>query len=238
MTSIAKFMFDTEFETAETASGAPENKLMTGSDLQALRDSAFADGVNEGIAQENRTTENRHSQALAAIANGLGIIAGNQAASMDRTIDDATNLTVMIARKLSPALSTHQSLVGIELILRDFLHQLIDEPRIVVRVPEALIDELKRRIDEISTDCGFSGRIVLMPDPSLNGNDCRLEWADGGVTRCTEAILDEIENGVVRMLTNPAALSGDDPQNEKPAEPSGEQSQDPDQPAASLGSSQ
>ncbi len=206
MANSVKFLFDTEFATAAVA-GEPETKLLTGNEIQQLRDSAFAAGVNEGVARENRATEHRQSEALAAIASRIGAIGESQGQAMNHIIDEATNLAMAMARKISPALAQHHPLVGIEAMIRDFLHQLLDEPHIVVRVPEILIDDLKRRIDSITAGCGFAGRVVLMPDPVLKGNDCRLEWADGGAVRNIDSILNDIETGVVRLLHNTTDLS-------------------------------
>lgn len=218
MAHIEKFLFDTEFDTTPAAAGAPESKLLTGKEIQDLRDSAFEAGVNEGAGRENKTTEHRNAQALAAIADRLGAIADEQTRAMNHIIDEAATLTIAITRKISPALAHHQPLVGIEDMIRDFLRQLIDEPHIVVRMAESLIDELKPRIDTIAAGCGFAGRVVLMPDPRMGGNDCRLEWADGGAVRNIDTILNDIETGIVRMLPKASDLSDESP--DQPAEAS------------------
>ena len=217
MVSTEKFLFDTEFDTDGAIAGMPAAKLLTGREIQDLRDSAFEAGVNEGVARETRTTEHRQSEALTAVAARLGAIAEAQTQAMNQIIEQATTLTLAITRKISPALAQHQPLVGIEALIRDFLHQLIDEPHIVVRAPEMLTDDLKKRIDDIAVECGFDGRVVLIPDPTMNGNDCRLEWADGGAVRNNETILDDIETGIFRMLQNSEAPIGDIP-NDGPGE--------------------
>ena len=208
MTDTTKYLFDTVFDSA-VIGGASGAKLLTAREIQSLRDSAFAAGVSEGAARENAATEHRHSQALAAIAARLGAMAESQNQAMNHILNEATNLTLAITRKISPALVQHHPLVGIEAMIRDFLHQLIDEPHIVVRVPETLIDDLKQRIDDIADECGFGGRVVLIPDPVISGNDCHLEWADGGAVRNIETILNDIEIGINRMLDDPAGLADD-----------------------------
>ena len=217
MVTTQKYLFDTKFDSADTVAGVPAVKLLTEREIKDLRDSAFEAGVNEGVARETRNTEHRQSEALASVASRLKAIAEVQTQVMNQIIDQATTLTLAITRKISPALAQHHPLVGIEALIRDFLHQLIDEPHIVVRVPDMLIDDLKKRIDDITAACGFDGRVVLIPDPTMNGNDCRLEWADGGAVRNSETILDDIESGIVRILQNPASPIGDIP-NDGPVE--------------------
>lgn len=222
MAHIEKYLFDTVFDTTAAVAGAPPPQLLTAKEIQDLRDSAFEAGVNEGVGREQKATEHRNSEALTAIAGRLGAIADEQAKAMNHIIDEAANLTIAITRKISPALAQHNPLIGIEDMIRDFLRQLIDEPHIVVRLPESLIDELKPRIDTIAAGCGFAGRVVLMPDPLMGGNDCRLEWADGGAVRNIDTILNDIETGIVRMLPKATDLPGDaddDPPEESPDQP-------------------
>ena len=68
MANTAKFLFDTEFDAAGSVAGASGAKLLTGREIQSLRDSAFDAGVNEATARESQSTEHRRSEALAAIA--------------------------------------------------------------------------------------------------------------------------------------------------------------------------
>lgn len=209
MANTEKYLFENVFDSSRAVAGTPAARLLTTKEIQDMRDSAFAAGVNEGVAREHRTTEHRQSEALAAFTAQLKVIAETQNQAINTIIDEATKLTLAISRKISPALTKFKPLDGIEAMIRDFLQQLIDEPRIVVRLPEDLIDDLKRHIDDIVVGCGFEGRVVLMPDSMLTGNNCRLEWADGGAVRDIDAILDDIEAGIIRMLHSPTDLSGD-----------------------------
>ena len=111
--------------------------------------------------------------------------------------------SLAVARKIVPVLLDQQPLVEIEALLRESLSLLINEPRIVVRVPDALAESLGRRIDEVAQSCGFAGRVVLLPDTELSGADCRMEWADGGVERDTEKTWRDIETGLARLLQAP-----------------------------------
>ena len=59
MAETAKFLFDTEFDVSDAVAGESQAKLLTGREIQDLRDSAFEAGVNEGAAREIKTTEHR-----------------------------------------------------------------------------------------------------------------------------------------------------------------------------------
>ena len=203
MEQPSKFTFDTVFEVDDAAVALSDGKAgfnwYTGKQIKRLREESFA----EGEARERATTEHRQAEALAAIAARLAAIAELHVPTLERVADEAANLAVAVARKVSPALMRRQPLAELEAMLREFLAQLIDEPRVVVRVPDALIDPLTERIDGLAAGCGFTGRVVLLPDAELSGSDCRMEWADGGVDRKTEDIWRDIEAGIARLLQTP-----------------------------------
>ncbi len=203
MEQLSKFTFDTVFEVdggaVVSSDGKPGANWYTGKQIKTLREESF----NAGIAEGEATTERRQAEALQAIAARLAAIAELHVPTLERVADEAANLAVAVARKVSPALMRRQPLAELEAMLREFLAQLIDEPRVVVRVPDALIDPLSERIDGLAAGCGFAGRVVLLPDAELSGADCRMEWADGGVDRITEDIWRDIEAGIARLLQAP-----------------------------------
>ena len=50
------------------------------------------------------------------------------------------------------------------------------------------------RLDEIARARGFEGRLVVLAEPDIAPGDCRIEWADGGLSRDrakTEAVIAE-----------------------------------------------
>ena len=53
---------------------------------------------------------------------------------------------------------------------------------------------------------GFEGRLVVLAEPDIGFGDCRVEWADGGVTRDrdkTEATIAEIVRRYIAARTPP-----------------------------------
>ena len=207
MEQPSKFTFDAVFDVDDgsvvSSDGQAGPGWYTGQQIEALREESFDAGIAEGEARERATTEHRQAEALEAITAGLTAIAELHVPTLERVADEATNLAVAIARKVSPALMRRQPLAELEAMLREFLTRLIDEPRVVVRVPDALIDPLSERIDGLAAGCGFAGRVVLLPDAELSGADCRMEWADGGVDRKTDDIWRDVEAGITRLLQAP-----------------------------------
>ena len=55
--------------------------------------------------------------------------------------------------------------------------------------------QARERIEAIAKQSGFEGRLVILSDPDIAHGDCKLEWADGGVTSdraATEAKIAEL----------------------------------------------
>jgi hypothetical protein len=95
-----------------------------------------------------------------------------------------------------------QPLDEVKGLITGCLDMVADEPRIVVRVSEALIDALAEDVDQLAARGGFQGTVVLLGEADLNGADCRVEWADGGAERDVEALLQKVDAAVGRYCAN------------------------------------
>lgn len=210
MEQPTKFTFDTVFDVADVTDGAigsgdgqSGSNWYSAKQIETLRETSFDAGVADGEARERATAERLQAEALRTIASRFTAIAELHVPTLERVADEATNLAMAVARKVSPALMRRQPLAELEGMLHEFLARLIDEPRVVVRVSDALIDPLSERLDGLAADCGFAGRVVLLPDAELSGTDCRMEWADGGVDRKTEDIWSDLDAAIARLLQAP-----------------------------------
>ena len=52
-------------------------------------------------------------------------------------------------------------------MLAAVITELIDEPRMVIRVADDDLDTLSEKIDTITTRRGFAGKVVLLAEPSV-----------------------------------------------------------------------
>ena len=70
----------------------------------------------------------------------------------------------------------------------------------VIRVNDSLHEFARDRINEIAQHRGFEGRLVVLAEPEIAPGDCRIEWADGGLTRDKTATDNLITEQVSRYL--------------------------------------
>jgi flagellar assembly protein FliH len=188
----SKFLFETRFE-AGAPPAPPPRKSFTAAELDAARQTAERTGYAAGRAAALREIEARTQLALNVLVDGLGdalqIIHARQQAQGRETLAVATT----ILRKLYPALSARHEYAELEAIVSDSLRQLANEPRIVVRVADDLVEAMKPRIDRAAERAGYPGRVILIGDPAMTDAQSRVEWADGGVERDPARIWAEID---------------------------------------------
>jgi len=225
MTLVRRFLFENDFDAGETRRRGPSGmKATTGSapldtgatakenwndagyseaDMQAAIEAARRQGEEAGIAKGRAEIEARHNrrlaQALAAVSAALDKITGSHCEAVDRT-RTAIELALAIARKLHPALAARQGLLEVEAALDECLKTLKKEPRLAAYLSPDLLDPVRAQLEQMITNAGFEGRVVLIGDETMGGGDCRIEWADGGVERDAAKIWQEIEAALDRFL--------------------------------------
>lgn len=206
MNNLAKYSFDTSFApddlAAEELARAQAAAAPTYSEeeMAAARERAYGEGMAAGVAQARAGIEQAAAEALDGICRQLGELGQAHERAMAQMRLDATELALLVARKLAPALIDREPLVEIEALIKECLAGLRDEPRVVVRATEPIVEALKSRVDGLAAECGFPGQIVLLVDETLNGSDCRIEWADGGAERDSAALDNRIEAALRRYL--------------------------------------
>lgn len=180
-----KFTFDVSFDHIEGpgASRSRGERRYTRAELDATRSAALAEGHAAGLAEAAKSAESLAADSLARIAQGIAaLIAAQDATSFD-TQRRAMSAMHAILAKLFPALAAKDALGEVESFATKCLHEVIDEPRVVLRVANEIYAPLRERLDALADAAGYAGRIVLIADDALAAGDARVEWADGGAER-------------------------------------------------------
>ncbi|HYD31217.1 MAG TPA: FliH/SctL family protein, partial [Azospirillaceae bacterium] len=151
-------------------------------------------------AEAEAAIANAQAQALQRVAEGVGqLIAAREQTNTQRQ-NQPLRITLAMTRKLFPDLARRHGLDEIEAMVRSILIELIDEPRLVVRMPPDMQAALAERIDGIAKATAFAGRLAVLPDDQLAPGDCRVEWADGGAERSTQRLIADVEQIAARMI--------------------------------------
>jgi flagellar assembly protein FliH len=207
MNNGTKYLFETSFDPAKAEIDAPPPPTFSEQELAAARDEGFREGHAEGHAEMSRAIEQAAADALAAISAQLVAMNGRFAEIRDAAIASGVDVVAATVRKMVPALAKRNGLAEIEHLVRDSLHELYDEPRVVIRAHDSVIEALHDRIDGMAAASGFMGKVVLFGDEQLTETDCRVEWADGGAERNLGELWRRIDAAIERVTDGNAAAA-------------------------------
>ncbi len=198
-----KFLFDNAFDFEEPDSGAAQARpapTFTAVELEAAKQSAHADGIAAGLDQALRRIERQAAQALEEAGRQLASLHEQQTKSNEAVQRNALEVAVSVVRKLFPGIEARDGMSEVERVVVDSLQQVLEQPRVVIRVHNGLMQALQDRLKHLSESVGFPGQLVLIADDRLGPSDCRVEWADGGAERIGERIWSEIDAAIDRAI--------------------------------------
>ena len=197
--NATKFLFGTSFDPAKADPEVPPPPTFSEADLAAAREDGFRAGHAAGHDEMSRSVEQAAAAALAEIGARLADMNGRFDEIRQAAIASGVEVVAATVRKLVPALAKRHGLSEIEGLVRDTLHALYDEPRVVIRAHDSVIDSLQERVDGMAAASGFMGKVVLFGDDQFSETDCRIEWADGGAERNLGELWRRIDAAIERV---------------------------------------
>jgi flagellar assembly protein FliH len=201
MSAPVKFLFEDDFASGHAA---PGKRIVTAAAHEAALAHAEADGFRKGMNAAEAKIEGRATSALERIAQAIAAMAQGLAGLEARLEAESVEVAVAVAQKLAPELIAKEPLAEITGLASSCFNQLIAAPHIVVRVAEQIYEIALPRLEQIAHLNGFQGRLVMLAEPGMAPGDCRIEWADGGVSRdrsVTEAAIAEAVGRYVAART-------------------------------------
>jgi flagellar assembly protein FliH len=206
---VRKFDFGARFDEPVAHTDAPEPPKYGEAEIAAAREAGRAEGVTQGRAEAEASLAARVAATADAIGGAVAeLIAGRERLHAELAADSVRTALAVLERAL-PELARRHAMIEIEGLVRTCLTELYDEPRVVIRAADAVIDSLQQNIDRVAATCGFTGKIALLGDPAMADTDCRVEWADGGAERSFEATWRAIEDVIARNVSSMSHASTD-----------------------------
>ena len=205
MSGSQRFLFDHEFEPPKAR--AAGRRAETGSataraeeELASARRKGFEAGKQAGEQAAAEAAERCAARALDEISRNLTDLFRAVTEAGDRRDREVIETAMALVRKLFPALARTGGLEEIESLVGECLERLRDEPRIVVRVAEEVLDEVEKRISTRAVQSGFDGKIVYLAESEMTLDDVRVEWADGGAERDSARFWTVVDETVHRVF--------------------------------------
>ena len=221
MATIQKFLFETDFDADTPASRSrakknepppppppPPPPTFSEDELAQAKKAAHAqghaagkvEGYNDGYAKASSETQAVLADATVRLADGIEqMLADRDDLNAGRT-GQPLKIALAILSKLLPVTLERHGREELETFIISCLMEAVDEPRLSVKVAETVLEEMRPRIEELAAQRGFGGRLIILGDPKLGPSDARIEWAEGGAERNTEALLTDLVAIADRML--------------------------------------
>jgi flagellar assembly protein FliH len=174
MSNIRKYAFDTEF--------APDGEIMreslrrvTPEDVQAATTDGYERGKNDATAQAERRT----AAALEAIADATSAVLVRLNAESHAMRVEAARVAMAAAQKIAGAaldgFGAERAAQAIEAAMDALRHQ----PRLVVKLPPDVAEELKPRITAMCETHAYASAVLVRAEPSLRSGEVVIDWSDG-----------------------------------------------------------
>jgi flagellar assembly protein FliH len=196
MTDVKKFLFDTNnFDRTK-----PETVVYTEEQLLAAKNQSLALGKAEGVKDTKQKQEELITQLLQKTLALAEKLVKNEDRREVEKCADAVKLATRVVHKLLPGFAEQYAVSEIERVIAQSIEARRDEPRIAVIVPTVHLEALKTRMDALTAEKSYAGKIILVADDSLPPTDCRVEWADGGAERLYERLFSQIDNEFTKAI--------------------------------------
>lgn len=207
----SRYLFDVSFDADQIARAEAEAKAkeeeppeptFTLLQIDEARKQGYDEGILAGREEASSGIENSISQTLERIAQQLPTIVQAQSAANEQMVANAAEIAVTIMRKLMPALLERHGAAEVDALLSDCVSNLIDEPKIRVRVAADHAATAEERLESLVSASGFDGRFLVEPDETMQPTDCCIDWPGGGVEKRSDDIWAQIDTALERFLAH------------------------------------
>ena len=202
MAAPAKFLFDMDFGAPDKTRERPATPAEIAQKIADAEARAYRDGYEAAQREAKVESDRRAALALEEIGIAIKGIASRFTGIEARMETEAVDVAVAVARKLCSELISREPLGEIGALGSDCFSHLVSTPHLVVRINDSLYEAARERIERLTKQSGFAGRLVILAEPDIDTGDCKIEWADGGVVLERAAIEAKINELVGRYMAS------------------------------------
>lgn len=171
-------------------------------ELETAKTEAHAAGRQEGMADAMAGIEQQVARTLDAVFSRVPKVFEQHHAWTQTLEADALRLAHTVMRKVSPELVREHELPEVEHVIREAFSFLTEQPKVMIRVAAELESALSEKVNLMASRVGYEGQVVLVGDPELAIDDCRVSWQAGAVERGLDDTWGQIDEIVNRTLAS------------------------------------
>ncbi|MGB0694372.1 MAG: flagellar assembly protein FliH [Rhodospirillaceae bacterium] len=183
-------------ETEEAEPPPPPPEMFTVAQIEAAREEGYIGGHTAALDEASAATERMAAMALTEISQGIMRLRDDQLALQNQITADAVRLVRVITRKMMPATAEQGAAEEISALVADLIPQVMEQPRLSVRVHPDIAANVRDRLEGLVRDIGYEGKVSVMADHQMPPANGRIDWGDGGVERDTERQWQDIEAAI------------------------------------------
>lgn len=194
------FTFDQSFDVA-SIKAAEEKKaalVFTEQDITHAREQGYGQGFVAGKEAALQEIQQQQISILVGIQKSVEAVGAAVWKVGVAQKQIALDVAMAIVRRIIPEYLRKNGTQEIMAAVESTVSEMINEPRLVLRVNETQFDFINREVGEMVKRIGYGGKMIILSDNNLGEQDCKLEWADGGMERSSESTMNEIEKQVRR----------------------------------------
>ncbi|MEQ8587444.1 MAG: hypothetical protein RLO01_18815 [Thalassobaculaceae bacterium] len=169
-------------------------------EMESAKAEAFAKGRQEGMDDAMAGIDQQVARTLDAVFSRVPKVFEQHQAWTREMETDAARLGLAVIGRLAPELVRDNELPEVEAVIREAFGFLTEQPKVMIRVAKELEESLSGKVDLMASRVGYEGQVVLVGDPELPVDDCRVSWQAGAVERSLDAVWDQIDEIVGRVL--------------------------------------
>lgn len=196
------FLFDNrDFDQMAEAKSIPveERPQFSQVEMEGAVSGAQQRGFEEGLATAVQSEEAKIARSTERLIAGMSELHSAEATRNAEAQAMAIDIATGLLRKLMPELANQPSLEGVSELVRKVMMDRFEEPRLIIRVHDSILDGLNERLQRLAQQSGFRGQYALMADTTLAPTDCRIEWSNGGVERSVTRLWDNIQISMAQL---------------------------------------
>ncbi len=197
-------------------------------EFEAAKAQAHAQGRQEGMDDAIAGIEQQIARTLDTVFARLPKVFEQHENWVREMEADAVRLATTVMRKLAPEITRELELPEVEHVIREAFGFLTEQPKVMIRVAQELDDPLKDKVNLMASRVGYEGQVVLVGDPELPLDDCRISWQAGAVERSLDDVWSQIDEIVNRGLAGQPTRTRAEPATEPDQETLEDQAQGPD----------
>lgn len=207
---VVPFTFDAAFDGGASEAAAKAEARFR-EELEMARTAARAEGFDEGYQrgyqQAKQELETAILATLQSLAGQIGAVANELPRLKQELIAESASLVLPMAEAIAGLEIQKRPYESLDRHVQHVFEEHASEPRLVIRVADAVLDAVKARVETLADAYGFQGRLIFLAEPSLMPGDGLIEWPDGGIEIRQQTRLDEVrsktESFVASLATRP-----------------------------------